>query len=285
MLKCAEISIEFAAFGVALYKKLLLHNIKNDSCFFVTSKFSKQMRSLKKICAALLLLNVSTHSKGAVWQQPQDSYVKGPSSNKSSSLLEKDSSGTGNITPPVRDTSYNQINTKLKLAAGRLKQKTEQVPEFVKQNGFNDEYCFLIDMSLPSGKKRFFVYNIKKDSIEASSLVSHGSGSYTPDCNDQLLFSNMPNSNATSLGKYKIGTSYNGTYGLSYKLYGLEPSNSKAFERAIVLHSDSYVPEAETYPKHIYQSAGCPIVAPNFLSTLGKYIKSSDKPVLLWIYN
>jgi hypothetical protein len=129
------------------------------------------------------------------------------------------------------------------------------------------------------------VYNIKKDSVELTSLVSHGSGSYKTGCNDQLIFSNMPNSNATSLGKYKIGGSYYGTYGLSYKLFGLDSTNNKAFERAIVLHSDSYVPETETYPRHIYESMGCPIVSPNFLAVLGKYIKTSNKPILLWIYN
>ena len=140
-------------------------------------------------------------------------------------------------------------------------------------------------MSIPSGKKRFFVYNIAKDSIEYSSLVSHGSGSYFNGCDDRLIFSNMPNSNATSLGKYRIGNSYYGNYGLSYKLFGLDSTNSNAFDRAIVLHSDAYVPETETYPRHIFQSAGCPCVSPAFLAVLDKYLKQSSKPVLLWIYN
>ena len=190
-----------------------------------------------------------------------------------------------NVTVVARDTSFMQIDTKLKLAVIRLKRKTVEAVEFAKQNDFNTDYCFMVDMSIPSGKKRFFVYNMKKDSVELSSLVSHGSGSYKPDCQDHLTFSNSPNSYATSLGRYKIGVSYFGTYGLSYKLYGLDSSNSKAFERAIVLHSDSYVPEKETYPRHIYESAGCPIVPPSILGVLGKYIVKSSKPVLLWIYN
>lgn len=184
-----------------------------------------------------------------------------------------------------RDTSFMQINTKLKIAAARLKEKTSTLAKYVADNGFNEEFCFMVDMAIPSGKNRFFIYNIQKDSVEQTSLVSHGSGSYYPGCNDLLVFSNTPNSNATSLGKYKIGNAYNGKYGLSYKLYGLDSTNNKAYERAIVLHSDAYIPKAETYPRHIYESAGCPAVSPTFLSDLNKYIKKSTKPILLWIYN
>ena len=140
-------------------------------------------------------------------------------------------------------------------------------------------------MSIPSGKKRFFVYNIKKDSLEYSSLVAHGFGSYNPDRGDQLEFSNIPNSFMTSLGRYKIGNSYYGAFGLAYKLYGLDNTNSNAYERAIVLHSYTTIPESETYPSHICESAGCPMVNSSFLAILGKYIRSSQKPILLWIYN
>jgi hypothetical protein len=218
-------------------------------------------------------------------QQPNDYLAKESAGNTVSSrepanvCLIKDSI-------VERDTSFMQINTRLKAAALRLKQKVNEAEQFVIANNFNEEYCFMVDMSIPSGKRRFFVYNLKKDSIEFTSMVSHGSGSYKPNCNDQLIFSNVANSNCTSIGKYKIGNSYFGTYGLSYKLFGLDSTNSNAFARAIVLHSDAYVPERETFPRHIYESAGCPIVSPTFLSILtDKYLRTSKKPVLLWVYN
>ena len=146
------------------------------------------------------------------------------------------------------------------------------------------EYCFLVDMSIPSGKNRFFIYNLKMDSIELSSLVAHGFGSTRKNSYDALVFSNTPNSFKTSLGKYKIGYAYKGSFGLSYKLYGLDSTNSKAFERTIVLHADQLVPEKEVSPYHIFQSAGCPTVSPSFLGVLTNYIKASRKPILLWIY-
>ncbi len=185
----------------------------------------------------------------------------------------------------LRDTSYMRIETKLRAANLQLRVKSSLVKDFVQANDFNQNFCILIDMSIPSGKKRLFVYNIQKDSIEESSLVSHGAGSYKPDCNDSLIFLNLPNSFATSIGKYKIGSSYHGQYGLSYNLYGLDTTNNNAYSRRIVLHSNRFVPNVEVFPYHIYMSAGCPTVSPDFLTRLTKYIKTSNKPTLLWIYN
>lgn len=186
---------------------------------------------------------------------------------------------------PVLDTSFNRIDTKMKLAAERLREKTAGLDKYLAENGFNTGFCFLVDMSIPSGKNRFFIYDVDQMEVIQSALVSHGSGSYTTGCDDKLVFSNQPNSNATSLGKYRISGSYTGNYGPAFKLYGLDSTNSNAYPRAIVLHSDRYVPEKETYPRHIFESMGCPVLSPAMLTIVSKYIKSSKKPVLLWIYN
>lgn len=235
--------------------------------------------------STLLILGKCLSVSGAPFQQPND-FIAKESPNATAPAREAAKVCLIGDSIVERDTSFMQINTRLKAAALRLKQKVTEAEQYVIANNFNDEYCFMVDMSIPSGKRRFFVYNMKTDAVEFTSMVSHGSGSYRPNCNDQLIFSNMPNSNATSIGKYKIGNSYFGTYGLSYKLFGLDSTNSNAYARAIVLHSDSYVPERETYPRHIYESAGCPIVSPTFLSVLTeKYLRNSKKPVLLWVYN
>jgi hypothetical protein len=164
----------------------------------------------------------------------------------------------------------------------KLKQKTLEVAAFARAHGYNDRFCFMIDMSIPSGKQRFFIYNLKKDSIELAGLVTHGAGSVTS--NDQLFFSNIPGSNCTSLGKYKIGKPYMGKFGLAYKLYGLDTTNNKAFERFVVLHAHACVPVLEVYPRAICPSLGCPTVAPAFLKKLSEYLDKKNKPVLLSIY-
>lgn len=165
----------------------------------------------------------------------------------------------------------------------RLHEKASIAKDYVNAQGYDAEYCFFIDMRIPSGKNRFFVYDLKNNSVEIAGLVAHGRGSDigSPDA---LMFSNELNSKCTSLGKYKMGRSYSGIFGLSYKLHGLERTNSKAFERSVVLHSFCGVPNKEIYPASICKSEGCPTVSPAFLAQLKTYLGNSDKPILLWIY-
>jgi hypothetical protein len=163
-----------------------------------------------------------------------------------------------------------------------IKKYGDKIKPYLKANNYCEDYCFFIDMKIPSGKKRFFVYDLIQDSILHAGLVTHGGGSQTT--TDALTFNNIPNGNATSLGKYKIGNEYSGRFGMAFKLYGLEATNNKAFERFVVLHAHSCVADSETYPFLICTSLGCPTVSPSFLPTLKKYIDKADKPVVLWIF-
>lgn len=153
---------------------------------------------------------------------------------------------------------------------------------FCTQKKFNTNFCFLIDMSIHSGRNRFFIYDMKNDSVVGASVVAHGC------CNKTFLtdasFSNISGSGCSSLGKYKIGYKYNGRFGTAYKLYGLDSSNSNAFERSIVLHSYYLVPDRETYPVPLCNSLGCPMVSATFLTKLSERIDASSTPVLLWIF-
>jgi L,D-transpeptidase catalytic domain len=164
----------------------------------------------------------------------------------------------------------------------KLHEKASLIKEYASAKGFNTARCFMADMNLASGRERFFIYNLQKDSVEKAGLVSHGSGSDRGE--EDLYFSNTPNSNCTSLGKYRIGRSYMGKFGLAYKLYGLDSTNNKSFERFVVLHALSCVPNEDIDPVPLCQSWGCPTVSPDFLQELKKYIDASERPILLWIY-
>lgn len=174
--------------------------------------------------------------------------------------------------PPARRANHHE--DKMRSYAGLAK-------IYIRQKKFNPDFCFLIDMSLPSGQPRFFIYDLTKDSVLQSGLVAHGN------CYQEWLegrkYSNTVGSGCTSLGRYKIGIPYTGMWGYSYKLHGLDSSNNKAFERTVVLHSHRCVPAVAT-ENEICQSNGCPTVAPEFLSRLKPLINGSAKPVLLWIY-
>jgi hypothetical protein len=164
----------------------------------------------------------------------------------------------------------------------KLQSKALTAKAFVKQNHFDTSICFLIDMSLPANHKRFFVYDLSKDTIQISGLVAHGN------CNQYWLegrkYGNEIGCGCTSLGKYKIGKSYYGRFGLAFKLYGLDKTNSNALNRFVVLHAHHCMPDHEV-AEEVCQSNGCPMVAPQFLEKLTTIIKNSKKPALLWIYD
>ena len=180
------------------------------------------------------------------------------------------------------DTSIKKKNDANAAELIRLHGFANKLEQYAAKNNYNSRYCFLIDMKISCGSNRFFVYDIKKDSVLKSGLVTHGYGNsgYS-----NITFSNVPGSNSSSLGKYKIGNSYNGKFGLAYKLYGLDKTNSNAFNRFVVLHSHECVPAAEVSPQGICMSQGCPTVSPVFLQSLKTYLDDADKPVLLWIFN
>lgn len=152
---------------------------------------------------------------------------------------------------------------------------------YAQAHHYNTSTAFYVNLKIPSGKPRFFVLNLKQEQVITSALVTHGSGSHV--AADSLIFSNKPGSNASSLGWYRIGSSYQGRFGLAYKLHGLSTSNSRAFERAVVLHAHPCVPDTPVFPSAICESWGCPTVSPAFLKKLQQMIQPDQPPVLLQI--
>jgi L,D-transpeptidase catalytic domain len=178
---------------------------------------------------------------------------------------------------PKKQTSYVTTDK----SAKKLEGKITEVKKFVRRKGYNENICFLVDMTLPSGQNRFFIYDLQNDSLKSQGLVAHGN--CFENWLDRRKYSNAVGSGCTSLGKYRVGIHYNGKFGYSYKLHGLDSSNKNAFERTVVLHSHSCIPETEV-TEEICQSNGCPTVSPGFLEQLKKIINTSKKPVMLWIY-
>lgn len=212
---------------------------------------------LKLLFTILLMVSCLSLFAWYFWYKPAFNH------NKKNTILKK----------PVVEASYIPV----------LQQKADEARTFIKKKAYNNAICFLVNMKIESGKNRFFVYDLKKDSVINAGLVTHGS------CNESWLtgrkFGNTVGCGCTSLGKYKVGSSYNGKFGLAFKLYGLDSSNSNAYNRFVVLHSHSCVPEEEVSPAPICQSLGCPTVSPNYLSHLQKIIEASNQPILLWIFN
>ena len=104
------------------------------------------------------------------------------------------------------------------------------------------DFIGVADFSLPSRMARFHLVRLADGSV-TSHLVAHGRGSDPAHTGWLERFSNEPRSNATSAGAYRTGDFYVGAHGHSIRLDGLDPTNSNAASRAVVVHSAWYVSE------------------------------------------
>ncbi|MGE6352680.1 murein L,D-transpeptidase catalytic domain-containing protein [Flavobacterium sp. NPDC079362] len=147
---------------------------------------------------------------------------------------------------------------------------------------YNKNFVFFIDMKVHSGKFRFFVYDLKNNKIIDRGIVAHGSGSETG-IKGKLKFSNIPNSLSTSLGTYSIGNRYYGKFGKSYRLHGLDATNSNAFSRDIVFHYYFDVPYKEQ-DNYICNSYGCPMVNKKYFDRIAQIIDNSKSHIVMSIY-
>lgn len=122
----------------------------------------------------------------------------------------------------------------------------------------------IIDYSLPSHRPRLFLIDAETGESEAF-LVAHGRGS-DPDFDGQAThFSNIAHSKMSSLGAYATGQRYRGIHGLSLKLTGLDATNDRAQERAIVIHGAAYVAPGREV---LGRSWGCPTIETRYIKTI-----------------
>jgi hypothetical protein len=135
------------------------------------------------------------------------------------------------------------------------------------------DFIGVADFSLPSRAPRFHLVNLADGSVR-SHLVAHGRGSDPGHTGWLERFSNEPRSNATSAGAYRTGSLYLGSHGRSMRLEGLDPTNSNALSRAIVVHGAWYANEEMIgHSGMLGRSQGCFAVAdsslPEIMARLG----------------
>ena len=113
------------------------------------------------------------------------------------------------------------------------------------------------DFSRHSAEPRLHFADLEAGTVR-SILVTHGQGSDPEHCGRLQQFSNEPGSACTSRGAYVAYEWYKGKYGTSVRLGGLDPDNSNALTRTIVLHTAAYA-EPEMIPKwgKLGRSDGC----------------------------
>lgn len=171
----------------------------------------------------------------------------------------------------------------------RLQQKAKEALDFCTKNKYNTDFCILIDMSIHSGKNRFFVYDFNSQKVIKEMLVSHGCGQnpwYADFSKENPKFSNQDGSHLSSLGKYKIGKRGYSNWGINvnYQMFGLDATNSNAFKRQIVLHGWEAVSDQEIYPAGTPEGWGCPAISNNSMRYVDEMLKKTDKAVLMWMF-
>jgi hypothetical protein len=125
----------------------------------------------------------------------------------------------------------------------------------------NGDYVTVIDFGRPSTEERMHVIRMSDGSV-LSYLVAHGMNSGD---NYATAFSNIKNSEQSSLGIYVTGDEYTGAHGHSVLLDGMEATNSNARAREIVLHSAAYVsPDYIEANGRLGRSDGCTAVDDRF---------------------
>jgi hypothetical protein len=119
------------------------------------------------------------------------------------------------------------------------------------------DFIGVVDFTKSSAEGRFHLVHLPSGQVE-SYPVAHGRGSDPDHSGFVEQFSNRPGSAATSNGAYTTGDYYEGKYGLSMKVHGLDWSNSNAESRAIVIHNAWYAePEMIAIHGKLGRSEGC----------------------------
>ena len=139
----------------------------------------------------------------------------------------------------------------------------------------NDSILTIIDFDQPSYKKRMYIIDVRNYKILFNTWVAHGKNT-----GKELAesFSNVNESNKSSLGFYVTDVTYNGSKGYSLKLIGLEGGlNNNALRRAIVVHGAPYVSESFIHAQgYIGRSHGCPAVPQELSKPIIQTIKNGS---------
>ncbi|RZA20995.1 MAG: murein L,D-transpeptidase catalytic domain family protein [Lysobacteraceae bacterium] len=143
-----------------------------------------------------------------------------------------------------------------------------------------DARLAVIDYSLPSTRKRMWVFDVATDKLLFREHVAHGQGSGE---NVARRFSNVEGSYQTSLGLFRTAETYQGGNGYSLRMDGLDPGfNDAARQRAIVMHGAWYAnPDLIRTQGRLGRSQGCPALREGIAKVV---IDSLKQQQLLFAY-
>ena len=161
-----------------------------------------------------------------------------------------------------------------------LDERAEEAFEYCKGNGYSTDY-----------------WDFEKEKPALKCLCAHGYGKGSTARSP--VFSNEPGSFCSSLGHYRVGMEKTMSKPKGRKalvLYGQDKTNSNALQRGILIHPVG-LPNFPIYPLLIPvkvhkvlghkirpKSEGCITIPFRKYEKVSKVAKSSNKPLMLWVY-
>lgn len=103
-----------------------------------------------------------------------------------------------------------------------------------------EDRVYIVDFQAHSSRPRLFRLDLTTGEAKAF-RTAHGRGSDPAHTGFAERFSNVPESNASSVGAYRTaGQAWGAKHGPNVLLDGLDPTNSEVRDRAIIVHAADY---------------------------------------------
>ena len=164
-----------------------------------------------------------------------------------------------------------------------VEERAEGALDFAKKHNMNEHYALFVDYSIPSGTPRLFVWDFHKKKMIASSYVMHGPGRGSTD--ERPVFSNVPGSECSSLGRFLITKEHGNSLKRSFRLKGMDSDNQTAYSRGLMIHGSYWIDKwcwKKHIPLHRSSCMGCVTVSSRGMKHIWKLVNKEKKPLLLW---
>ena len=150
--------------------------------------------------------------------------------------------------PPVQPTPHVRVGGPVidphKIVRADLIERAQAALDHHQGKIARRDRLYIVDFQKFSGDERLFEVDLEGGWV-TSYRTSHGRGSDPRHSGYAERFSNEPDSHMSSLGAYATaGASWGAQQGPNVLLDGLEYSNSRARERAIIIHGADYADPA-----------------------------------------
>lgn len=163
----------------------------------------------------------------------------------------------------------------------RVAERADALREFCRTEGYNTRVALFVDLSRHSGRRRFVAWDMERNVPIFMCPVSHGSGSKISHVRSAYACtSNEDGSHLSSLGRALVAERYMGSYGVAYRLDGLDATNSNLRSRCVVLHGWEYTTSLPIYPFSTVGSFGCPVLSRKIMRRVDELLQREERVML-----